>query len=138
MHGGLPPELVEKPWSLEEQNRIVRDQYRRAWYPKQQAGDEDFLIDPRTGPSWYRGYFKDSLEQAQVDRTLAHFGATAVVVGHTLNWRVKTLFEGKVIAIDVKHPVDHSFTLPPRRSEGLWLHSGKAWRVRDDGSRVAL
>lgn len=138
VHGGLHPDLAEKPWSLEDLNRIVRGQYRRAWYPKQQADDEDFLIDPRTGPSWYRGYFKDRLEQAQVDRTLAHFGATAVVVGHTLNWRVKTLFEGKVIAIDVKHSVDHSFTLPPRRSEGLWLENGKAWRVRDDGSRVAL
>ena len=138
VHGGLHPDLMEKPWSLEDINRIVRDRYRRAWYPKQQVDHEDFLIDPRTGPSWYRGYFKEDLSQDQVDRTLARFGATAVVVGHTLNWRVKPLFGGKVIAIDVKHPVDHSFTLPPRRSEGLWLEGGKAWRVRDDGSRAAL
>jgi hypothetical protein len=51
---------------------------------------------------------------------------------------VRTLFDGKVIAIDVKHPVDDSFTLPPRRSEGVWLEGRKAWRVRDDGSRAAL
>ncbi len=138
VHGGLHPGLMEKPWSLEDLNRIVRDRYRRAWYPKQRVDHEDFLIDPRTGPSWYRGYFKEDLSQDQVDRTLARFGATAVVVGHTLNWRVKTLFDGKVVAIDVKHPVDHSFTLPPRRSEGVWLEGGKAWRVRDDGSRAAL
>lgn len=138
VHGGLHPGLMEQSWSLEDMNRIVRDRYRRAWYPKQQADQEDFLIDPRTGPSWYRGYFKDRLTQDQVDRTLAHFGATSVVVGHTLNWRVRTLFDGKVIAIDVKHPVDDSFTLPPRRSEGVWLEGGKAWRMRDDGSRAAL
>lgn len=138
VHGGLHPALTDKPWSLEDINRFVRDNYRRAWYPKQQASSEDFLINPETGPSWYRGYFKDDLTLAQVEKTLARFGATAVVVGHTLHWRVKALFDGKLFAIDVKHPADHRHTLPPRRSEGLWLEGGKAWRVLDDGRRLAL
>lgn len=138
VHGGLHPALAETPWSLEDINRIVRERYRQVWYPKQQPDEEDFLINPKTGPSWYRGYFKDGLEQAQVEKTLARFDARAVVVGHTLHWRVKTLFDGKVFAIDVKHPQDHRSTLPPRNSQGLWLESGKAWRVREDGSREAL
>lgn len=138
VHGGLHPALADKPWSLEDLNRIVRDHYRRIWYPKQQAGSEDFLIDPKTGPSWYRGYFKDDLSQAQVEKTLARFDANAVVVGHTLHWKVKSLFDGKVFAIDVKHPADHRSSIPPRSSEGLWLEDGKAWRVLEDGSRKAL
>ena len=138
VHGGLHPALAEKPWSLEDINRIVRERYRQVWYPKQQADEEDFLINPKTGPAWYRGYFKDDLEPAQVDKTLARFGARAVVVGHTLHWRVKRFHHGKVCAIDVKHPLDHCSTLPTRSSQGLWLEGGKAWRVREDGSRVAL
>jgi len=139
VHGGLHPALADKPWSLDDINRIVRANYRRIWYPKQRPGSEDFLIDPRTGPSWYRGYFKDDdLTQQQVEKTLARFDAVSVVVGHTLHWRVKPFFEGRVFAIDVKHPLDHRSTLPPRSSEGLWLEGGKAWRVREDGSRTAL
>lgn len=138
VHGGLHPALIEKPWSLEDINRIVRENYRRTWYPKQNPGSEDFLIDPRTGPSWYRGYFKGEVTQEQMEKTLARFDATSVVVGHTLHWRVKALFENKVFAIDVRHPADHRASLPPRSSEGLWLEGGKAWRVLEDGRRVAL
>ena len=136
VHGGLHPDLAKRSWSLDDLNRIVRAQYRRTWYPKSAAGSEDFLIDPKTGPSWYRGYFKDDLSQAQVENTLAKFDAAAVVVGHTLHRRVKSLYNGKVFAIDVKHPWDYRSGLPPRRSEGLWLEGGKAWRVLGDGSRV--
>lgn len=138
VHGGLHPSLAQRPWSLDDLNRIVRARYRRVWYPRQAASAEDFLIDPKTGPSWYRGYFKEDPSQAQIDATLARFDASAVVVGHTLQSRVKSLHGGKVFAIDVKHPWDHRSGLPPRRSEGLWLQHGKAWRVLEDGSRVAL
>lgn len=138
VHGGLHPALAGKPWSLDDINRIVRANYRRMWYPKQAPGSEDFLIDPKTGPSWYRGYFKEDLTQAQVEKTLARFGAKSVVVGHTLHWRVKTMYAGKLFAIDVKHPSDHRSSFPPRSSEGLWLEGGKAWRVLEDGSREVL
>ncbi len=138
VHGGLHPALADRSLSLEDLNRIVRERYRQVWYPGLATGDADLLVSPQTGPAWYRGYFKDDLSQAQVEMTLARFSASAVVVGHTLNWRVKSMFDGKVFAIDVKHPWDHRSSLPPRRSEGLWLESGKAWRVMDDGSRVAL
>ena len=138
VHGGLHPGLAQRPWSLDDLNRIVRERYRRTWYPKHAAGADDFLVDPKTGPSWYRGYFKDDLSQAQVETTLAKFDATAVVVGHTLHRHVKSLYHGKVFAIDVKHPWDYRSGLPPRSSEGLWLEGGKVWRVLENGSRIAL
>lgn len=139
VHGGLHPKLAELPYTLEDLNRIVRAQYRQRWHPRRNAGDEDLLLNPKTGPSWYRGYFKDDLTQAQVENTLARFDATAVVVGHTLNSRVKALFDRKVFAIDVKHPWDYRVgAFPPRRSEGLRLDGHNAWRVLDDGSHVKL
>lgn len=138
VHGGLSPKLDEKPFSLEDINEIVRRNYRRIWYPKRVTGEEELLLDPRTGPSWYRGYFKERLTQSQVEGTLAKFGANAVVVGHTLQSRVKKLFDGKVFAIDVKHPWDHRTGFPPRHSEGLLLEGNDAWRVLEDGSRKEL
>ena len=138
VHGGLHPKLADRHYSLDDLNRVVRDQYRQMWYPKRNAGDQDLLLNPETGPSWYRGYFKDDLTQAQVEQTLAKFDATAVVVGHTLNSSVKALFDKKVFAVDVKHPWDYRTGFPPRRSEGLWLDGDNAWRVLDDGSRIEL
>jgi hypothetical protein len=138
VHGGLHPKLGESSHTLDDINRIVRTWYRRKWYPRRNAGDDELLLNPKTGPSWYRGYFKDGLTQAQVVQTLARFDATSVVVGHTLNSRVKAMFGNKVFAIDVKHPWDYRIGFPPRRSEALWLEGNAAWRVMDDGSRTRL
>lgn len=137
-HGGLHPKLAGLPYTLDSLNQTVRAKYRQRWYPRRDAGDEELLLDPKTGPSWYRGYFKDDLTQAQVERTLAKFDATAIVVGHTLHSRVKALFDRKVFAIDVRHPWDHRVGFPPRRSEGLRLDGDRAWRVLEDGSQVEL
>lgn len=134
VHGGLHPKLAELPYSLEEVNRIARSRYRQMWYPSRQPTAEDVLLDTVKGLSWYRGYFKDDLSQAQVDATLKKFQASAVVVGHTPTWSVKALFDRKVFAIDVKHPLDYRSGFPPRRSEGLRLEGGRAWRIKDDGS----
>lgn len=138
VHGGLHPTLAERSYTLDDLNHIVRAHYRHIWFPKRDAGDEDLLLNTETGPSWYRGYFKDDLTQAQVEQTLAKFEASAVVVGHTLNSNVKALFDKKVFAIDVKHPWDHRSAFPPRSSEGLRLEGSKAWRVLEDGSRIRL
>lgn len=138
VHGGLHPKLASLPYGVEDINRIVRSQYRQMWYPKRQPAPEDFLLDTASGPSWYRGYFEDDLTQGQVEASLKKLQAHAVVVGHTVTGQVKPLFEKKVYAIDVKHPLDYRETLPLRRSEGLRLEADKAWRVKDDGSLVAL
>jgi len=138
VHGGLHPTLAELPYTLDDLNLIVRAEYRQRWYPKRNRGDEELLLNPETGPSWYRGYFKDDLTQTQVEQTLAKFDLTAAVVGDTLNSRVKALFDKKVFAVDVKHPWDHRTGFPPRRSEGLLLDGNNAWRVLDNGSRVEL
>lgn len=138
VHGGLHPELASLPYGLEDINRIVRSQYRQMWYPKRQAGPEDLLLNTVNGPSWYRGYFEDDLNQDQVVAALQKFEANAVVVGHTPTSKVKTMFDKRVFAIDVKHPLDYRGTFPLRRSEGLRLEADKAWRVKDDGSQDSL
>lgn len=138
VHGGLHPKLAERAYTVDDLNRIVRARYRHSWFPQRDAGEDDLLINPETGPSWYRGYFKADLTQAQIEQTLAKFEARAVVVGHTLQSQVRALYDNKVFAIDVKHPWDHREGFPPRRSEGLRLEGSQAWRVLDDGSHVAL
>ncbi|MDR7335685.1 metallophosphoesterase [Roseateles asaccharophilus] len=138
VHGGLHPGVVAAGFDLAQMNRLVREHYRRPYFPRPQPLPEDLLIHTQTGLAWYRGYVENEASQAQVDATLRHFGAKAVVVGHTPVWRVQKRYDGRVLAIDVKHPLDYRGSMPPRRSEGLLIEGGAYSRALADGSRVAL
>jgi hypothetical protein len=61
-----------------------------------------------------------------------------VVVGHTLQWSVKKLYQGKVFAIDVKHPNDYESHFPPRSSEGLLIEADNFYRLLSDGTKLLL
>lgn len=137
-HGGLHPILAELPYTLEDINAKVRQQYRQMFYPKKAASRGDVLSDTSKGVAWYRGYFEGDLRQDDVEKLLNKFQARAIAVGHTPVWNIKTLFDGKVYAVDVRHPLDYRWTLPARRSQALWLEADQAWRVHDDGERQPL
>ena len=73
-----------------------------------------------------------------MEKGLDKFGAKAVVVGHTLQWSVKKLYQGKVFAIDVKHPKDYRSSFPPVSSEGLLIEAENYYRLLDDGTKELL
>ncbi|MEL6811145.1 MAG: metallophosphoesterase [Bacteroidota bacterium] len=134
-HGGIHPEVAETNVGLDELNAMIRKNYYRASFPKPNKDIEELLISGRTGPCWYRGYFKNDLSQEEVQRGLDKFNAKTIVVGHTLQSKVKRLYHGKVIGIDVKHPKDYYKTWPKSNSEGLLIQGDEYFRVFSDGDR---
>lgn len=138
VHGGAHPDLADSGLSLEELNQVIRRNYRTTYFPKPDQDLEQSIVSTQTGPSWYRGYFKEDLSQTQIDRVLDHFEAKAVVVGHTIQSKVNRRFEGRVIGIDVRHPSDDHKSWPKRRSEGLFIDGDLYYRVLDDGGREIL
>ncbi|PWK47855.1 metallophosphoesterase [Pleionea mediterranea] len=138
VHGGIHPDLGNINDSIDSINQIVRDNYREVYYTKPGDNDNAFLTSTTTGPSWYRGYFKDDLSHDDIKQGLKPFNANSVVVGHTIQWNVSKLYDGLVYAIDVSHPKDYLTSFPPRSSEGLLIDSNKYYRLTDDGSRTLL
>ncbi len=138
VHGGLHPDLAKYQTSVPEINQIVRSGYRTLYYSPATVSKTSFLQSSTTGPAWYRGYFKDDLTQQDVEQGLTAVGATAVVVGHTLQGKVNTRFNHKVFAIDVKHRKDYLTSFPLRSSEGLLIKDGAYFRLTEDGGMVAL
>ena len=138
VHGGIHPKISEFNYTLDEINHIVRQHYRQPYYSQRDSGDEEFLVSSKTGLSWYRGYFKDDLSQQEVEKGLDKFAAQAVVVGHTIQWSVTKLYQGKVFAIDVRHPKDYETYFPPRSSEGLLIEADNYYRILSDGSKILL
>lgn len=137
-HGGLHPDIAEINMSLEDINHLVRASYYTAPYPKPNPSETDILVSSKTGICWYRGYFKDDLTQEEVNKPLDKFNAKAIIVGHTLQSKVKSYYNGKVIGIDVKHSKDYHKNWPYKNSEGLLISGNKFYRVFDDGEMEAL
>ena len=138
VHGGIHPEVAKLGLTLEEINTILRANYYTAYFPKSQKNSTQLLTSTHTGISWYRGYFKDDLSQAQIDSQLVTFKAKTIVVGHTLQSKVKSLFNGKIIGIDVKHPKDYRKSFPNSQSQGLLIEHDEMYRLLHDGTKKEL
>ena len=137
-HGGIHPDFASYDITIDEVNHINRDNYRKAFFPKPEETIEQLITSSRKGISWYRGYFNEDLSQEDVEKGINQFKAKAVVVGHTLQWNVTKLFDGKVFAIDVKHPKDYNKNWPFKKSEGLLITEGKYFQVLANGKQKQL
>jgi len=137
-HGGLHPDIVDIDMTLEEINAYLRAHYHTAPYPKANKSETDMLQSSKTGICWYRGYFKDNLAQEEIEGPLQKFNAKAIIVGHTLQSKVKSFYDGKVIGIDVAHPKDYHKNWPSKKSEGLLIEGENYYRVFDDGEKKAI
>ena len=119
-------------------NQVIRANYYQAFDLASTKTQDKLLISNKTGPSWYRGYFKDDLTQQQVELGLKKLNAKSVIVGHTLQAKVNRLYDGKVIGINVPHPNDDHKLWPEGKSEGLLIEGDKYYRVFDNGEKQEI
>ena len=139
VHGGIHPKVANLDLDIDEMNEIVRSRYHKGYFPKQEESNEQILTSTTIGPSWFRGYFKDDvLTQEEVELGLNKFNVNAVVVGHTIQSKVKSSFNGKVIGIDVQHPKDFHKNWPKRESEALLIENNKYYRVLANGTKEEI
>tara|TARA_R110001592_G_scaffold40582_8_gene133148 strand:- start:4927 stop:6108 length:1182 start_codon:yes stop_codon:yes gene_type:complete len=137
-HGGLHPDIANLGMSLDEINDFLRSNYDTAPYPKAIKSKTDLLLSTKTGVCWYRGYFKEDLTQEDVEKPLTQFNAKAIIVGHTLQSKVKSFYKGKVIGIDVKHSKDYHKNWPGKDSEGLLIEGNQYYRVFNNGEKEEM
>jgi hypothetical protein len=136
LHGGLSRDVVERKLSLADLNRSVRG----ALGERQPDG---FALGPN-GPLWYRGYFPEAAGRTgsriatsdDISAVLSYFSAQRIFVGHTMVPAVTSLFDGRVIAVQV-YPRRNETTAQPEM-EALLVRQGKLWRARIDGTTEAL
>jgi hypothetical protein len=140
LHGGISRELVDRQLTLAEINKAVRDSLHEQRAPAELLE----LVMGRAGPLWYRGYFEREAraggftpaQSADIDLILDTFKVRAVLVGHTTVPTVTSLYDGRVIAVQVY----------PHRDEGsgaavmeaLSVQRGQMFRARADGSTEPL
>lgn len=137
-HGGIHPEIADLDVTINDLNRINRENYYNRYFPKPEKNIEQKILSTKKGICWYRGYFRDNLSQEEVEKGIKKFNAKAIVVGHTIQSRVKQYYNKKVFAIDVKHPNDYLNSWPNRKSEGLLIENNNYFEVLYDGTKKEL
>ncbi|WP_405605941.1 metallophosphoesterase [Polaribacter sp. Asnod1-A03] len=137
-HGGIHPDIVKYDVSIEKINQINRENYYHSYYPKPEETIEQLILSNKNGICWYRGYFNDDLSQEDVEKGIKKFNAKDIIVGHTLQWSVKKIYDGKVFAIDVKHPKDYNKNWPTKESEGLLIKENIYFRLKSNGKKIEL
>lgn len=139
VHGGLSPELINEQIGISEINRISRKNYQIAYFPKQnQSNLEKVILNTKTSPYWYRGYFQDDLTQIGIDKILSYYNCSQIIVGHTIQETVNRIYDGKIVGIDVKHPKDYYKYFPKLATEGLLIENDKFYRIDNKGKRTEI
>jgi hypothetical protein len=138
VHGGIHPKLSDYDTDIDQVNEIVRGKYRQAYFPTNEHNLQDLLTSTTKGPSWYRGYFNDDLSEDEINKGLQLFNAKDVIVGHTIQRKVKKMHNGKVFSLDVNHPKDYRKSWPHKSSEGLLIENGNYYRVLHNGKKEKL
>ncbi|CAH0230633.1 Bis(5'-nucleosyl)-tetraphosphatase, symmetrical [Massilia sp. Bi118] len=139
-HGGIAPEVAAGGFSVSALNQAMRQYWR---------GDtaRSPLLDAVIGPAGvtqYRGYFEDGEERyaragsAEVAGVLQHFGATGIVVGHTLVDRVSTSHDGQVYAVDVNANTAAAEVLVFEDGKPGVVDIGVKRMLPDEGTRPAV
>lgn len=100
VHAGISPEVNKLGMTIEQINNACRP-----WFDQRQVPDSvAIFFDGATSPFWYRGYFKDpQATEEQINETLQLFGVKQIVVGHTIVPKIQSLYNNKVLAVDVNH-----------------------------------
>lgn len=136
-HAGISPTVYNRRISLDRMNSLIRDFLAVNSDTPVLDAELTSLVLNSEGPLWYRGYILDgiggtkSITEKQVNSILKYYKASKIIIAHTEVKRMISLFEGKVIAIDV--PIRTDEIVP----EALFIEDGNFYRLTGSGEKIS-
>jgi hypothetical protein len=119
VHGGISPQVLAQHLSLDQLNYLTRQGIDA---PNHAAllGPAKLISHSDLSPDWYRGIALAEVSAQHVQQVLSTYGAKTLVIGHTPNEQIHTLYQRQVIAIDIPHQdhTDQGFM------QALWWENG--------------
>lgn len=130
VHGGMSLSFIETGIDFETANQNMRES----------------LLDEETGakwdsiyyeynntesPIWYRGYFSEAFKKPQLKKILKTMKVDHIIVGHTSQEQIESLFNNKILAVDtsIKNGIS---------GELLFIENGEFYRGTIDGQKVEI
>jgi len=131
-HGGISPELAQTGMSLSEINHITRQNLGKPL--ESMSLKAKAVFDYKTGIFWFRGVAKNLLKPQEVADVLKFAGATKMIVAHTLQPDITSLYNGSIICIDLFHEenIRQGFV------KTLWMEEGSLFALDNLGMKYTL
>jgi Calcineurin-like phosphoesterase len=132
VHAGISMEMVHKNLKIKQINEMfatnVVGKNLREVYEIEMLK----FLNQTEGPLWYRGYFDDSTFcESKIDSILAFYGKKHIVVGHTPNTEIVSLFGKKILGADAGIVLNQP-------GETLIYKNGSFYRSDKTGCRTEL
>ncbi|WP_026451989.1 metallophosphoesterase [Aequorivita capsosiphonis] len=129
LHGGISEEfLAQVDFDIEAINNTMRQSNGRS---KEDMKTTDFYKTyyGSTGPIWYRGYFKNDLDDEQISNILKQTNAMHIIVGHTTHDSIVSLYDNRIFGVD-------SRIKKGENGEILFIINNNFSRGTKEGSRI--
>jgi hypothetical protein len=131
VHGGLCQELLNLQLPIDSLNTLSRPYYDQSELARSSTNIAiKSIFDSQTSPFWYRGYIRERANQLEIDQALSQYSVQHIVVGHSIVPEIRTFYEQKVVAIDVKHS--------DGINQGLLIEDSRLLRVDLSGQKTVL
>lgn len=131
-HAGISPDFVSRDLSRADVNKLFVDSVFTQDRKEYRKSELLNFLTRTNGPIWYRGYFKDDdLSNSDISGILDKLGVAKIVIGHTSQKQIITLFDGRIVCID-------SSIKNGKNGEVLIYEQGAFYRGKLDGQREVL
>ena len=136
-HAGISPTILNRRVKLETINNLIREFLSVNPETPMRDADLTSMLLNADGPLWYRGYILEgfsgtkSITEKQVANILKYYKASKIIIAHTEVKRMISLFNGKVIAIDV--PIRTNEVVP----EALLIEGDRFYRLTGEGEKIS-
>ena len=130
VHGGISLEFIKPGFNLEATNQKLRQSIADTERDKKwDSIYGDYYYS--SSPIWYRGYFSKDFKKDQIKKLLRALKVKHIVVGHTSQTQVESLFNNRVFAVDtsIKNGVS---------GELLFIENDAFYRGTMDGQKIEI
>lgn len=139
VHAGLSTEMVDKSYKIGEMNELGWRFFGFPTKTKNELHSRNERLFGSAGVIWYRGLVTDSesrpgISSEDLDKVLKYYKADRIIVGHSEVDEINWLYDGRVIAVNVRHYKN----LNDNRTAALLIENGKYYSVNYTGDKVLL
>lgn len=138
LHAGIYKTIVDDGFTIEEINQVGKSNTGNS----SKYGRAATIFDSNSdtgGLLWYRGMAKEIATSQEVDNVLVHFDIDRVIVGHTEVNEIAWKYNGRVVAVNVKHATNWANSLngsSTRTTGALLIENGNYYSVDYKGNVV--
>lgn len=131
VHAGISKDFPEK-YSLKDINDNIRISIDKNFEKNEERRDDIFIGNK--GPLWYRGISAKDENQNDIEKTLANYKASKMIIGHTIFDEMQYLYNEKIIVIDLEHKANSD----KGKMKALWFENKNFYITDQNGEKKAL